>query len=199
MDHSSKLSWTRIRTWLALLSVGTLMAGFACSSDSGDGLGGVTAKCVLDSDCQHDLVCVFERCHVECQENRDCEGGALCVLTEIEGVFVCQIDDERECDEDVDCEGKQVCDSENQCRDACDSTSECAADLLCSPDLEACVAPPEDGTGGGGGGGADGNTTGGSTNTTTTSTTSTDAGETLVFSPEGGDYSASGVDFEVPE
>src|SRR5690349_567878 len=81
-------------------------------------------KCTLNSDCTGKLVCIFEHCHAECDEDEDCKlTGGRCVRVphgeaeKATTVGVCQLDADSDCAIDDDCKGKQVCAADRQCRD----------------------------------------------------------------------------------
>ena len=86
-----------------LLGLGAALAvgGAACGSDA-ELLAEVKALgegCFIDSDCEEDLVCVFQRCHVECETTKDCEAQGAesrCVLGD-KPKNVCQLEDEIDC------------------------------------------------------------------------------------------------------
>src|SRR5262245_24717310 len=89
-------------------------------------------KCVLDSDCEGDLACVFEHCHAQCDEDKDCRDvGGRCVRVPQDDaenattVGVCQLPSERDCEINDDCKGKQICAADMQCRDLCSPSNEC--------------------------------------------------------------------------
>src|SRR4051812_31179986 len=42
--------------------------------------GGIAEPCVLNSDCDSPLVCVFGECHVQCLTSVDCAAGQACVV-----------------------------------------------------------------------------------------------------------------------
>ena len=61
--------------------------------------------CLLDSECDGDLVCVFRRCHVECETTADCRARDLetiCVLGD-RPTNVCLLPDEAECETVAEC------------------------------------------------------------------------------------------------
>jgi len=81
--------------------------------------------CAINSDCLDPYVCVFERCHVACTEDRDCEADQRCVLG-TERINVCQLPDEIACETRDDCPGEQVCAEDLECRDFCAADSDCS-------------------------------------------------------------------------
>ncbi len=78
------------------------------------------------------LLCAFERCHVACNEDRDCPDELRCVLGSGDGVNVCQLPDEVDCDGDKDCAGDQVCGVDEECRDQCDRDGDCVDGQICA-------------------------------------------------------------------
>ncbi|MEM6790096.1 MAG: hypothetical protein AAF715_21430 [Myxococcota bacterium] len=90
--------------------------------------------CLLDSDCEDPLVCVFRRCHFECETDRDCRDRGLqtaCVLGD-RPTNVCLLDDQVACVRHSDCLPGMFCDQAGVCRDACETDSECLADKICT-------------------------------------------------------------------
>lgn len=88
--------------------------------------------CELTSDCAEGRVCRFERCRVECRENRDCEDGQLC-LTLDDGLGACRLPDQDECATDADCGEALRCRSE-RCTTGCAQDDECGAGAVCRDD-----------------------------------------------------------------
>lgn len=89
--------------------------------------------CLLDSDCESDLVCVFRRCHIECVETPDCvERGqdTICVLGD-KPTNVCLLPDELACEGTFDCPGDTVCARDDVCRDPCTADTDCLAGQQC--------------------------------------------------------------------
>jgi hypothetical protein len=119
---------------LAAGAVATLVA-WGCSSSSEEKLrvAALAGSCSINSECKYPFVCAFARCHVPCNEDRDCDTGLRCVQGSTEGVPVCQLPDEVECDTDRDCPGtKQVCGIDNECRDPCDTNGDCTLTQFCA-------------------------------------------------------------------
>ncbi len=97
----------------------------------------LTEKCALNSDCDADLVCVFERCHKECEESGDCPYPARCVQSDRTRVFVCQFPEEAECSPKQtkdSCDSPLLCSVDGQCRGPCDDSQDCPDEQLCTPD-----------------------------------------------------------------
>ncbi len=106
----------------------------------------LAGQCSLNSDCQGDLVCIFEHCHVQCADNDDCRPPLMpyvsrCVRSP-SGVNVCQLEADRDCGSSADCQGDQICAADSQCRDACTQRDPCIEGLLCSLD-GACARADE--------------------------------------------------------
>lgn len=117
-----------------LLATSLLAAAMGCQSDvdSKLALAGLSRACRINSDCDAELVCVFERCHEQCSSSRDCEHDARCVAGPGRR-NVCQLADEAACSGEAgSCPGAQVCGADAACRDACASDGECLAEQLCS-------------------------------------------------------------------
>jgi hypothetical protein len=117
----------------SLLLVSLLAAAVGCQGDvdSKLALAGLSSACRINSDCNAELVCVFERCHEQCSSSRDCERDARCV-TGKGNRNVCQLADEAACSEAGSCPGVQVCGADAACRDACSSDAECLAEQICT-------------------------------------------------------------------
>lgn len=116
-----------------LLAASLLAAATGCQSDVDArlALAGLSSACRINSDCNAELVCVFERCHEQCSSSRDCDRDARCVAGQGKR-NVCQLADEATCSALGTCPGAQVCATDAACRDACSSDGECLADQVCS-------------------------------------------------------------------
>ena len=90
----------------------------------------LAGSCSINSDCRDPFVCAFTRCHVACDEDRDCDIPQRCVNGD-KGHAVCQLPDETKCRRDKDCVGEQVCAADLECHDTCKSTSDCVGDQIC--------------------------------------------------------------------
>ena len=158
---------------LSLWSGGALHLVGGCSDSADEKIKAaeLAQGCSINSDCRDPLVCAFERCHVACNEDRDCPDDLRCVLGSSEGVNVCQLPDEVDCEFDKDCPGEQVCGIDEECRDRCERDSDCVEGQLCATSRECASRSPgkdqvdENGnivTGeSGGSGGSDGSGSGG--------------------------------------
>jgi hypothetical protein len=117
--------------------------GAACGSDAPSAdLGG---GCTLASDCSSPLICAFQRCHQQCDSDRDCTGGERCVRSDGDG-NVCQLPGERDCERTTDCPAGQICAVDLQCRNACDGDKDCTPGEVCVD--ATCAKPSEVGPGG---------------------------------------------------
>ncbi len=124
----------RLRPWVR---GGTLacVAGallFACSSSQSEklALAALGAGCSLNSDCENPLACVFEKCHRECNHDRDCPGEARCVKG-TDG-HVCQLPQDTACARANECLGDQVCGVDGECRDTCNTDADCTNGQVCA-------------------------------------------------------------------
>jgi hypothetical protein len=90
--------------------------------------------CLIDSDCQDELVCVYRRCHHECETDKDCVSlgvGPYCRLGD-RPTHICLLSDEQGCQTHADCPAAaMVCSVDDICRDACADVSECLPDQSC--------------------------------------------------------------------
>jgi hypothetical protein len=168
----SKLSRYLLAALIAGGVTGVALGGCS-SSEEKRRASSLAGGCALNSDCEKYFICCFERCHVPCVEDRDCEPDPLrCVKSEESGIFVCQLEDEVRCEVDKDCPGEQKCGVDGECRDACQAHDDCIGDQVCANSNEcASVDPDKDtldpegniipddpppGSGSGGTGGAEG-------------------------------------------
>lgn len=141
---------------LALLAgVGTASAA-SCGDPVSDAiLRELAEPCLHDSDClatplapEHPdakAVCVFGRCHVECEVTEDCRKFGLgedirCVIGD-KPTNVCQLADEVACTVDAtktpaefsnaSCPVHEKCGADGECRDKCAAASECVSGQQC--------------------------------------------------------------------
>lgn len=96
--------------------------------------------CVINSDCNEPLVCVFKRCHEQCEETRDCPEGQRCVIG-VPPTHICQLPEELKCTYNSECVGEQVCAIDGQCRDQCKGDLDCLPGQLC---VTGTCADPEE-------------------------------------------------------
>ncbi len=133
---------TATLVFLAVLA--TAIAG--CEDDEPDLFSLLGDGCLLNSDCDKGLVCVFERCHIECNDSSDCaiddEGERLrCVVGE-KPENVCQLSDEAKCAYHSECPGQQICGPDGSCRDQCQDDRDCVNGQVCVA-LGACADAEE--------------------------------------------------------
>jgi hypothetical protein len=119
-----------------IMVVGAL-AAFALASceDEESALSLLGSGCLLNSDCDAGLACVFQRCHVQCKTSADCplasDGERLrCVLGD-KPEHVCQLEEERDCAYHSECPGSQVCGPDGECRDECLDDRDCVEGQSC--------------------------------------------------------------------
>lgn len=135
-------SHARVGAILALLS-GSLFA--ACdNSELEAAVKQLGEGCLLDSDCDGELVCVYRLCHVECVDTPDCkEKGqeTICVLGD-RPTNVCLLDNESTCEvteaadgaltfDSSSCAQGMVCARDGLCRDACGNDGDCVTGQQC--------------------------------------------------------------------
>lgn len=132
----------RVRSFsnLGLLFLASWLGGGACSKDLPQSAG-LAHGCALNSECDSPLVCAFQRCHIECAEDRDCKvGEERCVRGEDGNV--CQLDQEIQCTSDRNCPGKQTCAADGECRDSCRSADDCTPTQICANSGECASSDP---------------------------------------------------------
>lgn len=106
-----------------------------CSEDEPSVLSLLAGGCLLNSDCDEGLACVFERCHIECNDTSDCPVGEdgerlRCVVGE-KPEHVCQLPDESKCSYHSQCPGEQICGPDGSCRDQCQDDRDCIDGQTC--------------------------------------------------------------------
>lgn len=124
----------------SLLLPVALLFGACGKAERTEKVSELSQGCLVNSDCADPLVCVFQRCHVECETTRDCDGILRCVGAK-EAVRACQLEDESHCQTNADCATSFVCGSDGACRDACASSSECIGEQVCTAGT--CAEPFE--------------------------------------------------------
>ncbi len=120
-----------LRAFASLLFVAGAVGGCQSDVERRVALAGLSSTCRINSDCNDLLLCVFELCHEQCENSRDCPRGARCVSTD-QGRNVCQLPEEAACSAASSCQSSQVCGSDGQCRDGCRSDADCVTDQECS-------------------------------------------------------------------
>ncbi len=118
---------------VAGVSLVCLLAG--CDDDEPSALSLLGSGCLLNSDCDEGLSCVFERCHIECNTSADCpldtEGERLRCVVGAKPEHVCQLEDETDCAYHSECPGLQICGPDGECRDQCKDDRDCVAGQSC--------------------------------------------------------------------
>lgn len=126
-----RLVWSAL-SWLTLTASG---AELACDSTAEAILAAIGEGCFLNTDCESDLVCVFRRCHQQCNTTEDCplddRGDHLRCVVGDKPTNVCQLDDEGRCKGDATCPGTQICGVDQRCRDECATDRDCVSQQLC--------------------------------------------------------------------
>jgi hypothetical protein len=94
--------------------------------------------CLINSDCSQDpdpLICVFRRCHEQCNTTPDCpvdsRGKQLRCMLGTQPQHVCQLEDEKYCEYNSDCPSGQLCGTDGECRDQCVADRDCVAPQVC--------------------------------------------------------------------
>src|SRR5688500_1244032 len=109
----------RFRSSVGFFLVSAGLGLGACGSDSDKEklkAAKLAEGCTLNSNCENPLVCTFERCHTQCDEDRDCPGEERCVSGS-SGKRVCQLSIETGCTSNAQCKGTQTCGADKECRD----------------------------------------------------------------------------------
>jgi len=128
-------SFSRGLTFAAVCLV-ALAASQACGSDEpqtravGDG-------CFLPTDCADPLVCVFQRCHQQCLQDRDCPPESFCSGAQAPKKGVCLLASEIPCERTSDCHLGLVCGRRNRCETPCKDDGGCLVSQTC--DRGSCV------------------------------------------------------------
>jgi hypothetical protein len=101
--------------------------------------------CILNSDCEDPLACIFGRCHAPCRESKDCAGGQRCVIGSV-GYQVCLLPQEDACVLNADCPAPLACGADRRCRSQCQDSVDCPSGDACIDHLCAASASgPSDG------------------------------------------------------
>ncbi|MEM6789650.1 MAG: hypothetical protein AAF715_19180 [Myxococcota bacterium] len=122
--------------WLTLAGGGLS----SCGATDEALLAALGAQCLLDSDCEADLACVFGRCHQACETSADCPMNQRCVLG-APPTHVCLLEEETNCTRTSDCPDPLVCGIDLQCRDACRADPDCLTEQVCA--TRTCALPSE--------------------------------------------------------
>lgn len=125
-----------------LLGLAQAWAAAGCSPDRSAeaSLGELSQECLVNSDCAEPLLCVFERCHVECVTTKDCDGTLRCVGAH-EPERVCQLEQDATCQTSADCTTGLVCSQDSACRDVCARDADCVGAQRCTKGV--CAEPAE--------------------------------------------------------
>ncbi|MBW2524932.1 MAG: hypothetical protein JRI23_12180 [Deltaproteobacteria bacterium] len=98
--------------------------------------------CLINSDCEANLICVFRRCHIQCQVTPDCPtdstGKQLNCMLGTQPEHVCQLEEEKYCSYNSDCPEGQQCSTDGECRDQCAGDRDCTPGQVCSRGSCAC-------------------------------------------------------------
>lgn len=93
--------------------------------------------CLLNSDCETGLVCVFRRCHQPCTNGRDCPMGSDCQAQGDPPSLVCT---QVSC-RDLPCPAGMLCGEDFTCRRGCLGVSDCPEGQRCAANQ--CVWPED--------------------------------------------------------
>lgn len=118
----------------ALLRAGMLgcvvLALSRCSSDR-PLRSGLSAGCLVNSDCNDPLLCSFGLCHKACKESRDCPSQQHCL--NLPTGPVCQLDkDKVECVYSSECKEPLKCAVDSRCRVPCVAKDDCLPTQVCT-------------------------------------------------------------------
>jgi hypothetical protein len=116
MSASRILGLMVVSAWLAV----------GCSGAKKIDVGGA---CILNSDCNSPLVCTMGKCHDACHTSADCPTGQSCVKTG--NSTICQLPAEGDCSKTASCGVGFVCASDQRCRTACQSSTDCTSEQTC--------------------------------------------------------------------
>jgi hypothetical protein len=124
------------RSVIAAGFVIAMVSFVACTGAEEAIIAALGGECVLSSDCEEGLVCVFETCHQECATSTDCsptpDGDAPRCMAGPAEVHYCQLPGELQgCGYNSECPGAQICAIDGECRDECHSEKDCVSDQLC--------------------------------------------------------------------
>jgi len=127
------------------LAAAVIVPAGGCSATEEALLAALGGECLLSSDCAEGLICVFRRCHQQCNTSVDCPIGSdgeheRCMIGTKPDHF-CQLADETLCVYNSECPGEQICGRDGQCRDECVSDKDCVTDQICAQ--ASCALPEE--------------------------------------------------------
>jgi hypothetical protein len=133
---------SRVVIAVALMAETALVAA-ACGSDSDEEAprrAQVKQGCSINSDCKSPLKCAFQRCHAECDDQRNCQARALGVPAD-RPFKVCLFEEEKHCAYHSDCPDGFVCAVDLTCRPQCQSVRDCISRQVCVEKV--CAAQQE--------------------------------------------------------
>ena len=138
----ASLRW--IPSFVLFAVAASLLPGGCAEADEAL-LAALGGGCLLNSDCEDGLICVFRRCHQQCNTSVDCPVGGdgeheRCMLGSKPDHY-CQLEDETACVYNSECPGQQICGNDGECRDECATDKDCVQDQLC---VQASCALPEE-------------------------------------------------------
>jgi hypothetical protein len=137
-------------TWRLLAASVPLLGGFAlvaasCNSSDEAILAALSQGCLINSDCEADLVCVFRRCHIQCETTPDCpvdsKSSPLRCMLGTQPEHVCQLEEEKHCEYNSQCPEGQICGADGECRDRCAGDRDCVTGQQCVQGT--CAEPDE--------------------------------------------------------
>jgi Dickkopf N-terminal cysteine-rich region len=139
-EGTTKLRWAG---WMAFAWILTATLAVGCGDEKLEAvLKALGEGCLIDSDCEGELVCVFRRCHVQCETTKDCiphDDDTHCVLGD-RPTNVCLLPDELYCGSGepgavvtyhADCLPGMYCGPDGLCRDSCTTASDCLSGQNC--------------------------------------------------------------------
>ena len=107
----------------------------SCNEDLAKQIAALGEGCLLNSDCSDGLVCVFRRCHEQCNDSADCplgpDGVQLGCRLGDPPAHVCQLPEDASCSYNSQCPGAQVCGPDGSCRDQCEGDRDCLEEQMC--------------------------------------------------------------------
>ena len=116
--------------WTVIMTV-AVVAASACrgGSDGGDLGGDGGGGCTSNDDCASSLVCEYGSCRPECDFDRDCASGQVCVAVQGDpDIRVCTLADEGG---DNPCPEALVRAPDGTCREPCDGSRPCSPPREC--------------------------------------------------------------------
>lgn len=137
MLHDGSTSSIKKRSYFGIstsMLVLNLLAGIVITNGGMGCEGSLGGECMLDSDCSGDLICVYEFCHQQCANSKDCKDGEICFVNKehpgAPGYCEKPAGCELSCDCNTPISKAQVC-RERTCRDSCESDMDCTNGQQC--------------------------------------------------------------------